>query len=518
MPDVTQLLSAARRALCRGDHRKALPILQQAVRLGPELFGTHLLLGLCLSASGRQAQGLASLRRAVQLNPNSARGHYNLGAALKSAGRVKEAETHFAAALQLDPSYEVAATALRSLGQRQSARAARPARKDTRRPSDMPGWTGRAADTEVRSKGRPLQAQTPAKWALAVGLGVLLAATAGGWRTLGASRDAVVWWQPGRVIDIEFSPDGETLAAAGPGIRLFRVSDGTPIGSLGSSAGETVDVAFSPGGDLLAAACRDETAGASVKIWRVADGGLVGELPAHAGNRPLAFCPDGMLLAVGTDCLISADPLGVQLWSVPALQLVRTIAPPEESPSGCISAVAFSPDGDLLAAGDEAGTIRVCRIRDGAIVSTVDTGHAFLAALAFSPDGSLLAHAGMSGPRIALCTLPSGSEFVCLAGEQKTRGELGMPPAVSDLDFSSDATLLAASESTGDLARVEVFDLATGALIRTLDAGMATAEAPTGRPRRVADVRAVRFSPDGNHLAWCGSNGVVVFRVVELVG
>ena len=196
----------------------------------------------------------------------------------------------------------------------------------------MPGWTGRAGDTEGLSNGRPPYAQTSAKWALAAALGLLLVVTAGGWRTLRASDDAVVWRQPGRVTDIEFSPDGEILAAAGSGIRLFRVSDGTPVGSLGSSAGEVVDLAFSPGGDLIAASCRDETTGASVKIWRVTDGGLVAELPAHSGNRPVAFCLDGMLLAVGTDCLSSAEPRGVQLWSVSGLHLIRTIAQPPGDP------------------------------------------------------------------------------------------------------------------------------------------------------------------------------------------
>jgi WD40 repeat protein len=301
-------------------------------------------------------------------------------------------------------------------------------------------------------------------------------------------------------------------------VRLFRVSDGAQVGSLGTSAGEAVDVAFSPDGSLLAVAHRDESLGARVKIWRVADGSLLGELPSHSGHRPLAFCPHAMLLAVAGDCLSGADPPGVQLWRVPDLKLVRTIAQPHERSSGYVSAIAFSSDGNFMAVGDEAGTIQMCRVKDGEVVATVDTRHVFLGALTFSPDGSLLAHAGTSGPQIALCTPSTGSELLSLAGEQRTRGELGMPPAVTDLQFSRDGGLLAASESTGDLARVEVFDIKTGSLIRTLDAGMATNETLNGQPRRVADVRAVRFSPDGDHLAWCGSNGVIVSRAAELVG
>lgn len=521
MADIGELLLSARRAVLRGDHRKALPLLESAAKMRPDLFGTHLLLGVCLTAMGHHARGIAALRRAIELNPGSARGHYNLGVALNSYGRLEDAEAHFANALQLDPSYEVAAAALRALRERQrpSARA-RGRERGPRRlwlPSPWPRlrrWAARAMAALRRPVVVPRRA---VKWAATAALGVLTAVSVGGWPTHGSQSVGIAWWAPGNIQRIAFSPDGEMLAAAGAGINLWRAADGQLVHSLGRPGEQVIDVAFSPDGTLLASSCRDEEAGVAVKLWRVADGTVVGELPAGAGQRPLLFSPDGKLLALGTDYLSAARPLGVQLWSVPDMTLVRTLAAPEAA-TGYVSAISFSPDGRLIASADDCGIVKVSRVEDARVLSSLDTGHLFVVALAFAPDGTLLAHAGMSGPRIAMCRVPSGAEVSHLQGEQNARGRIGRPPAVNDLHFSPDGALLAASESTGDLARVEVFSVSDGQLLRTLDAASAGGGRAARMGKSLADVRAVEFSPDGEYLAWCGSNGIVVSRVDELLG
>ncbi len=50
----------------------------------------------------------------------------------------------------------------------------------------------------------------------------------------------------------------------------------------------------------------------------------------------------------------------------------------------------FSPDGRLLAAGDQDGEISNWRVRDGRRVRTLDGGEWQVSALAFSPDGTFL--------------------------------------------------------------------------------------------------------------------------------
>jgi tetratricopeptide (TPR) repeat protein len=521
MPDLGELLFEARRAVVRGEHRKALPLLEEAAKMRPDLFGTHLLLGVCLTSIGRHARGAAALRQAIELNPRSARGHYNLGVALKALGRLAEAETHFTNAVQLDPSYEVAAAALRDQQQRRrpSDRLKGRAPKIRRLRPPSP-WMDLVLSAAGARRARP-QDRVPlrraAKWAAVAAVGLLTAVSVGGRPTHGSQGAGIAWWNPSDTQQIAFSPDGEVLAAAGSGIDLWSAADGELLRSLGDPGEQVVDLAFSPDGALLAASCRDEEVGVAVRMWRVADGSLAGELPAGAGQRPLAFSPDGKLLAVGTDYLSAARPLGVQLWKMPEMQLLRTLAVPQAA-TGYVSAITFSPDGKLIASADDVGLVQLSRTQDARLLSSLDTGHLFVVSLAFSPDGALLAHAGMSGPRVAVCAVPSGAEVACLDGEQSARGRIGRQPAVNDLDFSPDGDLLAASESTGDLARVEVFSVSEGRLLRTLDAAPAGGGRAPRTGRSLADVRAVEFSPDGKHLAWCGSNGVIVSRVAELVG
>ena len=69
---------------------------------------------------------------------------------------------------------------------------------------------------------------------------------------------------------------------------------------------------------------------------------------------------------------------------------------------------------------------------------------------------------------------------------------------------------------TGDLARIELFRVSDGELLRTLD--VSTISATEQRGDSSFDLRDLQFSPDGRYLAWCGSQGVVVAEVQELVG
>jgi len=115
MPGTAELVRVARQALSRGDHAKALALLQEAVGVAPGSADARMLLGVCLWTAGRQEEGLQQLRRAVELDPSGALGHYNLGAMLNLSGRSAEAAEQFQAALALDPDYQRATEALGAL-------------------------------------------------------------------------------------------------------------------------------------------------------------------------------------------------------------------------------------------------------------------------------------------------------------------------------------------------------------------------------------------------------------------
>ena len=179
----------------------------------------------------------------------------------------------------------------------------------------------------------------------------------------------------------------------------------------------------------------------------------------HDGEvRAVAFSPDGKLLATA-----SADKTA-RLFSVAEGREAARVTPTVRS-----SKTAFSPDGKLVATASEDKTARLWSVPDGREVARV-THDGEVNAVAFSPDGKLVA----------------------TASEDKT------------------ARLLAAAEGTSSVARVtqdgEVSAVAfspDGKLVATASgdktARLLAAAAGTRGARVAHDgaVNAVAFSPDG---------------------
>lgn len=151
----------------------------------------------------------------------------------------------------------------------------------------------------------------------------------------------------------EFSLDGTLLADgtlfAGDA-RVWSVDTGTLVKTLSVSEpySDVHDVAFSPDGLLLAGG----GTGPSVRLFRVEDGGVERTLLTGEGTMSLDFSPDGRMLAVSCEAVLS-------LWDVETGRRLRTL-----SHSSAVLPVTFSPDGRLLACGLYGGGIAVWGIRE----------------------------------------------------------------------------------------------------------------------------------------------------------
>jgi WD40 repeat protein len=140
-----------------------------------------------------------------------------------------------------------------------------------------------------------------------------------------------------------------------------------------------------------------------------------------------------------------------------------------------VSAIAFSPDGVLLAAGDADQKIKLFDVKQAKAIRTLrDTG-TIAQRMAFSPDGSLLATAGKD-QEFRLWDVSTGQLLKTLKGHTL---------AVSDVAFSPDGSLLASSGHDGV---INLWDVKTGEVVKTL----------RGHDEAVT---AVAFAPDGKRLA-----------------
>jgi WD40 repeat protein/class 3 adenylate cyclase len=201
-------------------------------------------------------------------------------------------------------------------------------------------------------------------------------------------------------------------------------------------------------------------------IRRLADLGTL-------GARALAWATDGRHLA-------AAGPEGVHLYDAATLQERHFLPAP-----GC-TCVAFTADGQMLAAGAEDGAIRLWRMT-GLLVHTL-SGHAgVVRGVAFAPDGRVLASAG-EDRAVRLWRVADGLTTHLL---------LGHTDRVTGVAFAPTGTILVSSAEDKTL---RLWRTADGILLRTMEG-------------HTAGVLCVAFAPDGQTLA---SGGGAYDRTVRL--
>jgi WD40 repeat protein len=179
---------------------------------------------------------------------------------------------------------------------------------------------------------------------------------------------AVTDWS---VWSLAFSGDGRWLATAGAPNQSLRLWDVRRRRIASTSyllpyplAG---DVTFSPDGTKVAATVNDAWGGATaIEILSVPSLALMATVRAPAG-RSVRFSPDGRLLALG-------DEQG-RVW----LYNTRTWMPrgrPLVAHTRAVVTVNFSPDGQTLATTSDDGTTRLWDVRSGRPIGTALLGPA----------------------------------------------------------------------------------------------------------------------------------------------
>ncbi len=142
----------------------------------------------------------------------------------------------------------------------------------------------------------------------------------------------------------------------------------------------------------------------------------------------VAFSPDGFLIAAGDDAA------HIRVWQVAVSSLAHTLTGHTDRVSG----VAFAPDGSIIASSSFDATARLWRTRDGAPMRVLRGHTGPIHALAFSPDGRLLVTAAADGT-VRVWDVASG---YCV------RVVKAHPAPVSAVAFSPSGALIATGPPT----------------------------------------------------------------------
>jgi WD40 repeat protein len=313
----------------------------------------------------------------------------------------------------------------------------------------------------------------------------------------------------GAVRSAAFSADGQRLVTAGqdPSVRIWDVGSGRALQTLTSARAWSGGATFSSDGRfVLSSTIVGESGRAGpdyglnqLSVWSVETGKRIRSVPTDGSCESMAVTADGSMAACGTGAL----------WDLVALKPLNGSS---TGPAPRFDSASFSPNGSLLAV-ETSFTIQVWDAKRLVRIQEIDERSLVPTAIAFSPDGQVIA-AGDARGRIGLWEAATGSRrgdwLETAAGEE-----------ITALAFAPDGRTLLSANRGEPLATVTVWDVDGMGLTRARvftegDRRQAGATAggdaggdATKPPNALYAVRAVRISSEGRALAAGSADGVI---------
>jgi len=331
-----------------------------------------------------------------------------------------------------------------------------------------------------------------------------------------------------------FSPDGKLIATAGTDgkVRLFDGATGAPVRELQGHTAPVPRAVFSPNGNYLVSVSDDTT----VRVWKPSTGEAVKVLTGHsAGVQEVVFSPDQKHFAT------EAFDKKAIIWSLDSDNGKEL-----NGLTGTHSALAFSPDGKLIATeggpGTEFGALpqgdypaTVWDVETGKVKFQLGGHQDYIASVSFSPDGNEIVTSsgdstarlwmsdgqlvkelrGHTRPLVLALFSPDGKFVVTASADNTVRvwdsldGKpiteyRGHSQAINNLSFSADGKFIITA-SDDQTARLWPFHPGEGSTSSTIESW-----------EHSAAVTSIACSPDGSEVAATTRDGKLWFDGVGM--
>jgi WD40 repeat protein len=319
------------------------------------------------------------------------------------------------------------------------------------------------------------------------------------------------------VLKVSFSPDGKHLASAGNScVKVFDADNGRTTRALFSESQHSV--AFSPEGTQIVTSSGTPF----IHIWDIALGTVVRRLGSPNDDHAVSVSTskdfhtfvsghgdgtvrvwdvasgrqkyrqkirDGVVQCVAfspaTDRFAAGTANSAEIWDASAGRRVLSVGAPLYN----VSALSFSPDGNLLATGVQDGAIHIWDANTGQRVGVLRTLGSLVYDIAFSPDGRIIV-AGTSDGIAEVWSVPSSATV-------ENPPDLTLGPMDSqnvsfwyDMSFAEDGRRLMVPGPSN----ARIWDVSNGQVISTITYSNATT---------------MRFSRDLQRVVWVEWSGLV---------